>query len=272
MGTPRIPVHLYCSAVDMKQLLAICKMYNLIILEDAAQCHGALWNDQALGSIGHAGVFSFHEKKLLPCGEGGCIVTNDEEIYFKLYELRDHGARAPNCSSNRQPITSGNNRMSSYQAKLLSSRLKNLKNILEAEAENAEQLKSNLINIEKIRPLESPSDVALQTYYSFCWRVQSIDREDFLKKIRINTGVEWVTPYLPLSIDFNNFCSRHPRGKMLNALNLDFDAPVAERAWISEGVRFHHSILLSTQNQIVRFGEMIRKTVEECYQSKTDSL
>ena len=259
-----IPVHLYCSAVDMVKLCAFCNRHELRILEDAAQCHGARWGDRSLGCIGHAGVFSFHEKKLLPCGEGGCVVTNDEDIYARLHELRDHGVRAPGLVTDRPPITGGNNRMGTLQAALLSSRLRYLDQVIHDEAENAELLKSELSDLDELCAIERPGGVSLQTYYSFCWKLRSINRDDFLRRVSMNTGIEWAKPYAPLSRGFNDFCSRHPMRKILNQVEANFEAPVAEAAWDSQGIRFHHSVLLAGRRRITWFGEMIRKTIEEC--------
>ncbi len=263
-----VPVHLYCSAADMTQLGEICRKRGIYILEDAAHCHGARWGSQALGCIGQAGVFSFHEKKLLPCGEGGCIVTGDEELYARVHELRDHGTRPLNYTTDRQVITSGNNRMASFQAALLSSRLPYLNAIIQKEAENAEILKSELSNVEELCPIMSPDGVSLQTYYSFCWKLRSIKSAAFVQRAIINTQVKWSKPYVSLSRGFNRFCSGHPIGKARANNKADFKAPWAEKASEEEGVRFHHSVLLACKERIVWFGKMIRKTIDECYRNR----
>lgn len=93
--TPRtkaiIPVHLYGQPCDMNRIMAIAKHYNLWVIEDAAEAHGAEYNGQRVGSIGDMGCFSFYGNKIITTGEGGIIVTNNPVLEEKLRILRDHG-------------------------------------------------------------------------------------------------------------------------------------------------------------------------------------
>lgn len=93
--TPRtkaiIPVHLYGLSCDMTALLDISRRYCLPIIEDAAEAHGALWDGKRVGSMGKAGSFSFFGNKIITSGEGGMIVTDDEELYHRLMLLRTQG-------------------------------------------------------------------------------------------------------------------------------------------------------------------------------------
>lgn len=96
-----IPVHLYGQPCDMQKIVEIAGKYNIKIIEDAAQAHGAECKLQIadyklqikkVGSIGDTGCFSFYPTKNLGCyGDGGAVTTNDEEIYKKLLKLRNHG-------------------------------------------------------------------------------------------------------------------------------------------------------------------------------------
>lgn len=87
-----MPVQLNGRTADMDPIMEIAKEHNLEIIEDAAQALGSRFKDQPAGSFGIAGSFSFYPAKLLGCfGDGGAIITNDDEIYEKLFLLRDHG-------------------------------------------------------------------------------------------------------------------------------------------------------------------------------------
>ncbi|MCS7230832.1 MAG: DegT/DnrJ/EryC1/StrS family aminotransferase [Elusimicrobiota bacterium] len=95
-----IPVHLYGQPCNMQDLLKVCKEYNIKIVEDAAQAHGAIFRfkngseiiEKKVGSIGEIGCFSFYPTKNLGCyGDGGAVTTNDEKLYQKLLRLRNHG-------------------------------------------------------------------------------------------------------------------------------------------------------------------------------------
>ena len=76
-----MPVHMCGSMADMDALVAICKEHNLILLEDACQSIGGTYKGKHLGTIGHAGTFSFDFVKTITCGEGGVVMTNDKDVY-----------------------------------------------------------------------------------------------------------------------------------------------------------------------------------------------
>jgi hypothetical protein len=93
-----IPVHLYGQMADMDPILALAEKYNLVVIEDACQAHGAEYFSKKrdrwckAGSTGQAAAFSFYPgKNLGACGEAGAVTTNDEELASKMRMLRDHG-------------------------------------------------------------------------------------------------------------------------------------------------------------------------------------
>lgn len=96
--TPRtkavLAVHLYGQPCDMKALLEICEEHNLFLIEDCAQAHGAEFRGRKVGNFGDVATFSFYPTKNMTTGEGGMVVTNDEEIARKVRVLRDHGQTA----------------------------------------------------------------------------------------------------------------------------------------------------------------------------------
>ena len=86
-----IPVHVYGNVCDMDSIMAIAKKHNLVVLEDAAEGLGSEYKGRKAGSIGDAGVFSFHGTKTISTGEGGIIVTNREDVLERSKILNDHG-------------------------------------------------------------------------------------------------------------------------------------------------------------------------------------
>lgn len=86
-----IPVHLYGHPADMDPICSIAEQHNLLVIEDAAEAHGALYKGQKVGSIGDLGIFSFFGNKIITTGEGGMIVTDNAEFAEKMTLLRDHG-------------------------------------------------------------------------------------------------------------------------------------------------------------------------------------
>ncbi len=85
-----IPVHLYGHPADMDAINEIAMQYDLFVIEDAAEAHGAEYKGKKTGSIGKCGVFSFYGNKIITTGEGGMITTNDDRLYEKAKYLRDH--------------------------------------------------------------------------------------------------------------------------------------------------------------------------------------
>jgi len=87
-----LPVHMYGHSAEMEQIMKLAKAYNLRIIEDACQAHGAQYNGKNAGTFGDMGCFSFYPTKNLGAyGDGGIVVTNSEELYNKLIMLRNYG-------------------------------------------------------------------------------------------------------------------------------------------------------------------------------------
>lgn len=86
-----IPVHLYGLPCDMTKIMNISKKYNIPVIEDAAESHGAMWDGKKVGSFGAIGSFSFFGNKIITTGEGGMVVTNDKFLYDRMKLLRSQG-------------------------------------------------------------------------------------------------------------------------------------------------------------------------------------
>jgi perosamine synthetase len=85
-----IPVHLYGHAAQMDALMKLAKSRGILVIEDAAEAHGAEFKGQRVGSFGDFGVFSFYGNKVITTGEGGMLTTNNQELFLKAKRLRDH--------------------------------------------------------------------------------------------------------------------------------------------------------------------------------------
>lgn len=86
-----IPVHLYGNSADVEKISLICKDRNIKMIEDAAQGVGVYLKDKHVGTFGDCGVLSYYGNKTITCGEGGVILTNDDDIAKKCYRLKNHG-------------------------------------------------------------------------------------------------------------------------------------------------------------------------------------
>ena len=87
-----IPVHLYGNVAEMDDIMKVAKRHDLYVVEDCAEAHGAIYRGRKVGTIGHVGCFSFCQNKTFTTGgEGGAIVTNDEDLAWRCRSFRDHG-------------------------------------------------------------------------------------------------------------------------------------------------------------------------------------
>lgn len=125
--TPRtraiIPVHLYGAPCDMDPILAVARMHDLKVIEDAAQAHFATYRGRGVGSLGDCGSFSFYPGKNLGAyGDAGLVSTNDGKLAALLNKLRDHGR----TSKYEHDIIGYNQRMDALQAAILSVKLRHI--------------------------------------------------------------------------------------------------------------------------------------------------
>ena len=118
-----IPVHLYGQPADMDGLAALARRYDLLLIEDAAQAHGASYKGRRTGSLGHAAAFSFYPAKNLGAfGDGGAIVTNDNQLAERVRVLRNYGSRRKYVHD----VKGLNSRLDELQAAFLRVRLRHL--------------------------------------------------------------------------------------------------------------------------------------------------
>lgn len=115
-----VPVHLYGQCADMYPILDIAKRYNLQVIEDACQAHGAEYGTKKAGNLGDCAAFSFYPGKNLGCyGEGGAVTTNNAEIAAKIKLLTNHGG----IRKYEHTIIGGNYRLEALQAAILRAKL-----------------------------------------------------------------------------------------------------------------------------------------------------
>jgi dTDP-4-amino-4,6-dideoxygalactose transaminase len=137
--TPRtaaaIPVHLYGQPVDMPGLMSVAEKAGIVVVEDAAQAHGARWNGRRVGSFGHAACFSFYPgKNLGALGDGGAVVTNDPGLAERVRQLANHGRGADKYTHD---VVGSNSRLDGLQAAILSVKIAHLDRWNEARRQAA---------------------------------------------------------------------------------------------------------------------------------------
>ena len=147
-----MPVHMCGSMADLDALLAICKEHNLILLEDACQSIGATYKGKSVGTIGHAGTFSFDFVKTITCAEGGVVMTNNKDIYVKCDGYTDHGHdhKGIDRGADLHPFIGYNYRISELHAAVGLAQIRKLDSFLEIQKRNHGQLKNILSQLPEV--------------------------------------------------------------------------------------------------------------------------
>ena len=181
--TPRtkciMPVHMCGAMADLDALLQICKEHNLILLEDACQSFGAKYKGKFLGTIGHAGTFSFDFVKTITCAEGGGIVTNSEDIYTKCDGFSDHGHdhKGVDRGADLHPFIGYNYRISELHAAVGLAQIRKLDQFLAIQKNNHSRLKAILSTAPEVsfRTIPDPSGDS-NTFLSWFLPTEEITR------------------------------------------------------------------------------------------------
>lgn len=182
-----IPVHLYGQPADMDAVLALGRKYDLKIIEDACQAHGALYRRRPVGSIGDLGCFSFYPGKNLGAyGDGGAVVTNSPELADKIRELRNYGQRVKGVHS----VLGCNCRLDTLQAAILLVKLKHL------DAWNAKRRAAALMYTKLLsnNGLVLPSEKADVQHVYHLYIVQHDERDELLAHLQrkgISCGIHY---------------------------------------------------------------------------------
>jgi len=174
-----MPVHLAGLACDMNRIMEIAKKHNLIVVEDACQAHLGEYNYQKLGTIGHAGCFSFQNSKNLPIGEGGAIISNDEKFVDRCHSYHNLGFPFGTAigSFNSGSILNGNKlRLTEYQAAIGLAQIKRLDSQTTTRTTNAEYLSAKLKQIPGVLPIEKNPGTNRGVYHLYAFRYK---KEEF---------------------------------------------------------------------------------------------
>ncbi len=136
--------HLYGQATKMDKIVAICKKYNLFLVEDCAQSHGAKYNGQMTGTFGDVGCFSFYPSKNLGCfGDGGAICTNNPELAQKIKTYRNYGSQKRYYNE----VIGTNSRLDELQAGLLRVKLTHIDQLAADRKMYAEMMTEKINNV-----------------------------------------------------------------------------------------------------------------------------
>jgi dTDP-4-amino-4,6-dideoxygalactose transaminase len=185
-----MPVHLYGQPAEMDRIMDIAAARGLMVIEDAAQAHGAKYRGARTGSFGKCGCFSFYPGKNLGAyGEGGAIVTDDGELAEKLRMLRDHGQ----AKKYQHQVVGYNMRLEGFQGAVLDVKLRKLDEWNSARRNNAALYSSQLAESEVVTP-KAPEHVE-PVYHLYVIRTKKRDElQAHLQSKSIATGLHYPIP------------------------------------------------------------------------------
>lgn len=185
-----IPVHLYGQTADMDPILEMARRYNLVVIEDACQAHGAEYRGRKAGSMGHLGCFSFYPTKNLGAyGDGGMVVTSDPSLYEKLKLLRNLGQ----TDRYHHQIRGYNSRLDEIQAAVLRVKLQHLEEWNERRRRLAANYERRLENARVAVPRQRNDARAVFHLYV----IRSYERDglaDTLKSKGVTTLIHYPIP------------------------------------------------------------------------------
>ncbi|HEV2802851.1 MAG TPA: DegT/DnrJ/EryC1/StrS family aminotransferase [Pyrinomonadaceae bacterium] len=189
-----MPVHLYGQAADLDPIFRIAARHNLVVIEDAAQAHGATYKGRRVGARGHANCFSFYPGKNLGAyGEGGAVVTNDAEVARQVRLLRDHGSER----KYRHDIIGYNFRLEGLQGAVLGVKLKHLDDWNELRRAHAARYNDLLSGLNDNGALTLPRemDYARHIYHLYVVQTEARDAlQQHLAAAGIQSGIHYPVP------------------------------------------------------------------------------
>lgn len=255
-----IPVHLGGHPVDMDAIGRLAQKQGLFVIEDAAQAHGAVWRERRVGAIGHLGAFSFQSSKNMTAGEGGIVLTNDEQLADAAWSIHNVG-RVRQGQWYQHERIGWNLRMTEFQAAVLLCQLERMEELIRLREANAAALSRLLEQLPGVRPLGRDPRVKTHAWHLYLFRYDreafaGLSKQDFVRALQAE-GIPVSPGYVPLNRN------RAIRQELAQRFGVEGDGippcPVAERASDEEVLWFPQRILLGSPRDLAAVAEAIDK-------------
>jgi dTDP-4-amino-4,6-dideoxygalactose transaminase len=243
-----IPVHHAGCPVDMDGVMGAARRHGLRVIEDAAQAAGSAWRGRPVGAIGDVGTFSFQSSKPVNAGEGGMMVTDDDELDELLWSYRNVGRRRG--GEWYEHVRLGwNLRMTEFQAAVLLAQMRRMPDQRARRAEAAAYLTERMRQIPGVVPVRIPDGVTAHSWYTYHWRWLGaknggLPKMEFARAMRAE-GIPLLHGYVPINrneavrAEIKRLGGREPAA-----------CPAAERADAEEVLAFSIPILLGTREDL----------------------
>lgn len=191
-----IAVHLYGFPCKIYEIKKICKEYNLILIEDAAEAFGSFYKKKHLGTFGDAGVLSFNGNKPITCGSGGAVITNNKKFSQKIKHLSTH-AKVNDWYDHKHDEIGYNYRMNNLSAAVGCAQIEKIRKILKAKRKNFLWYKNAFKNIREIKILKEPK-YSNSNYWLITGYLKNYKLKNKLLKNFKSKGLGFRTTWRPL--------------------------------------------------------------------------
>ena len=273
-----LPVHILGLPANMEKIMDIARRHNLLVVEDACQAWLAEINNQKVGTFGNAGCFSFQNSKHLPIGEGGAVVSDDEELMDRCVSFhnfgRPHGQVG--AGSSGYVILGSKCRMTEYQGTIGLAQLKRLEEQTKTREKNAGYLRSRIKEIPGIIPYELYDNVTRAVYHLFPFRYDKqqfngLPRDRFLEALRAegipcSPGYSPINkmPYLKDAFQSKNFQKVYPPEMLDYEKYVERNqCPENDLLCNEEAVWLYQNMLLGSRNDM----DDIYRAIEKIYEN-----
>jgi perosamine synthetase len=265
-----MPVHVGGSPADMDTIFSVADKHKLQVIEDACQAHLAEWKGKCVGNWGLAGAFSFQASKNLNSGEGGAIITNNDNFFQNCYSFHHQGQNANAASLEPGTGIRGTNvRISEFHAGILLAQMSRLVEQTRRRSENAGYLTKLLTQIPGIKPAKLYKGVTRSAYHLYMFRYEKekfagLDRAKFIKAL-IGEGVKCSSGYGTINRDsyvtdlaksrhYINIYGEKTMKEWLERIQCPENDKLTEQA-----VWFTQTMLLGTKTDMEQIADAIRK-------------
>ena len=264
-----LPVHIGGTAADMDTILAAAKPKNIPVIEDACQAHLAEWRGKPVGNSGLAGCYSFQASKNATAGEGGAIITNDDEFANRCYNFHNHAHGRAVGGQNFSGECGANFRLSEFQGSILLAQLTRLGELARTREENAAYLTKLLQEVPGIEPARHHDGCTRSSHHLYMFRYRkeqfaNLDRAKFVKALAAE-GVNCATGYTPLNTDpYVKALAKNPHYQKIYGANTmakwqeRVQCPVNDKL-CAEAAWFTQTTLLGSRIEMEQIAEAMRK-------------
>lgn len=267
-----LPVHLGMRFADMDEILRIAAKHKLKVVEDCAHAHGGMWKGKGAGSMGDLGAFSFQSSKLITCGEGGAVISNNLE-YMEQVQSYINAGRASVTDQFHHRIVGFNYRLGEFQAAVLGPQLDRLPEQANLRDRNMAYFESRIKNTPGIGLLKPDPRITRLAPYGYVLKyfsdqVKGIPRAAFVAALQLEgipcDGLFYEPVYKSSLFPVNpaDFPALSWGREKPMDLRTMYSCPEAEKAGYHEAVWFMHQMFLGTEKDVDAIADGIHKVLE----------